>query len=204
MIPNESLSSLLMASTWLAPDNLDTGYLFDFELGGIGLNDPSLGMRVQTWTLQLRGDDVVISAENWPEEVLFTRSGVTELSLAFDQNMNPFVAFVEDGDAKFWWFDTNLPGTVFSNLPAGSSNPRCCLDDKRETQTTSSDIILAYILNDNLYFRAQRDRYEDQYLLRETLEGARLIKVGMHRQNRLQFLMQGPLPDGYIGTGFPG
>lgn len=200
MIPNDSLSSLLLPAMWLAPDDLENSYLVDYELGGIGLDDPSQGLKVQTWTLKLVGSDVIISAENWPETILFTRIGITELSLAFDQNMKPFVAFVENDVAKFWWFDTFVGTVVFSTLPAGSRTPRCCLDDKRELQTGTSDIILCYALNGILCRRQQRDRFTIEVqlgALHNTDDGIR--RVGMHEKNRLQFMIQGPLPEGYVG-----
>jgi hypothetical protein len=155
-------------------------------------------MRYQQWDLQLFGNDVIISAANWPPTVLFSKALITEISLAFDQNMNPFVAFVENDVAKFWWFDTVAGMTVFSNLPAGSTTPRCCLDDKRETQTNSSDIILAYVNAGNLYFRMQRDRYGVEYLLKTGVIGG-VKRLGVSTVNRLQFYMQGPIPAGYIG-----
>lgn len=203
MIPNSSLSQITIPGFWIPPDDLENDSLRDYELGGIDLNDPSFGLRFQVWTLTLMNDDVVISAPTVPLTVLFTRTGITELSLAFDQNMNPFVAFVENGVAKFWWYDTVVSQQVFSSLPANSITPRTCLDDKRETQTNSSDIILAYLLNDNLYFRAERDRYSVQYLLKTGVFNptsglpARLKRVGMTDQNRLQFLLQSDLPKGY-------
>ena len=195
-IPNNSLSSVLLTAHFLEPDDRENFLLMDLELGGVGLNDPSQGLRVQTWTLRYfpASGDMVIDAPNSLPTILFTRSNITEISLAFDQNMNAFVAFVESGDAKFWWFDTQVSMTVFTNLPAGSLTPRCCLDDKRETQTGSSDIILAYALNAKLYFRQQRDRYTIQYLLQDPFVDptfglpAVLKRVGMNKVNRLQFL----------------
>lgn len=195
-IPNNSLSSLLLTAHFLPPDDLDSFLLMDLELGGVALNDSSEGLRFQTWTLRYfpSTGNMVIDAPNTSASTLFTRSNITEISLAFDQNMNTFVAFVESGDAKFWWFDTDIPGTTFTNLPAGSLTPRCCLDDKRETQTGSSDIILAYVLSAKLYFRMQRDRYGVQYLLQDPFVHpefgfpAVLKRIGMNKVNRLQFL----------------
>lgn len=195
-IPGESLSSLLLTDHFLVPDNLETYPLVVYELGGIGLNDPSEGLRYQTWTLRYfpTAGDMVIEAPNTAPTILFNRSNITEIDLAFDQNMNPFVAFVESGQAKFWWFDTNVSATVFTSLPASSLTPRCCLDDKRETQTSSSDIILCYVLNGKLYYRQQRDRYTVQRLLQDPflhpqfLLPAVLVRVGMNQINRLQWL----------------
>jgi len=202
-IPNSSLSSLPILGLYLNPDNLDTFNLQDYELGGIGLNDTSQGMRYQTWTLQLVGDDVIISAPEWPQTILFDLTDtlsidpITELSLAFDQNMNPFVAFVQGNQARFWWYDSDLPGITFTNLPAGARTPRCCLDDKRETQTPTSDIILSYIEDDKLYYRYQGERYITAHLLKADVTG-NLVKVGMNNQNRLQWTIQDPPPPGAI------
>lgn len=194
VIPDNRLSTLLVAGLWLDADTLENSNLIDYEIGGIGLNDPSQGHYVQIWTLQLVGDDVIIYADNWPEEILFTRTGITELSLAFDQNMNPFVAFVENDVAKYWWYDTNLGDTTFTSLPAGSRTPRCTLDDKRQNMTSTSDIILSYIgSNDTLYFRMERERYTVERTLKTGVIG-RIKRVGMNHYNRLQWLIQDPLP----------
>lgn len=205
VIPGQVLSSLPLTAHFIPPDDEDSFNLFVKELGGIGLNDPSAGLRYQNWTLRYfpASGDMVISAPNTPMTTLFTRSGITEIDLAFDQNMNPFVTFVEAGVAKFWWFDTNISQTVFSNLPANSLTPRCCLDDKRSTQTNSSDICLCYVLNGNLYARFQRERYQTQWALKvpflHPVFGlpAVLVRVGMNKVNRLQFLCDLAQPMGW-------
>ena len=197
MIPAPYNSAVLITDHWLEPDDRENYLLLDYEQGGIALNDPTQGLRVQAWTLTYAplSADMIIKDEALNATVLFNRPSITQISLAFDQNMNPFVAFTEDdaGTAEpwFWWFDTDLADTVFTPLPAGAVNPVCCLDDKRETQTFSSDIILAYVLNDNLYFRAQRDRYTVEYLYYFGLPENTICKrVGMNKKNRLQFLME--------------
>jgi hypothetical protein len=196
-IPDNRLSSLLISDHFLVPDDLVTYPLMVFELGGIGLNDPTEGLRVQTWTLRYfpASGDMVISADNTSPTVLFNRPDVTEIDLAFDQNMNPFVCFVQDGTARFWWFNTDTAQTEFTDLPANSLTPRCCgADDKRETQTIASDIILCYVNNGALKMRMQRDRYIQEYTLQSPFLHpvyelpAVIKKVGMNQKNRLQWL----------------
>ncbi len=148
-------------------------------------------------TLRAVNTKVLISAPNSPETVLFERLGnVIEVSLAFDQNMNPFVAFVEgieeSNTAWFWWFDTVVQQQIFTQLPDNTKTPRATLDDKRFLQSNSSDIILGYILNNNLYMRRQRDRFGVVYLLYESVNGL-LSKLGMTDKNRLQFRLQSNL-----------
>jgi hypothetical protein len=165
----------------------------DYELGGIGLNDPSAGLQYQIWVATYDPDtgDVSLEAPNTVQTVIFNALEVTELSLAFDQNMRPFFAFVQNGQAKFRWYDTVLGANRITDLDPSDISPRCCLDDKRELQVTQGnvDIILAYVRNNNLYYRQQRDRYEVEYLLKEEVNGV-LLRVGMNKEYRLQFYLE--------------
>ena len=193
---NSGISSLLVADHFLPPDDLDNFFLLDYENGGIALNDPIEGLNYQMWTLRYfpGSGDMVVEADNTTPTILFNRPDVTEISLAFDQNMNPFVTFVQAGVAKYWWWDTSQALQIFSDLPVDSRSPRCCIDDKRDERSGTSDIILTYIRNDILYERMERERYT----IERTLQSPMLhpifglpvviIKVGMHRSNRLQWL----------------
>ena len=196
MIPDDRLSTLLVTGDFLPPDDLDTGLLLDYELGGNDLNDPTGGLRLKVWTLRYfpESGDMSISAPDISPVVLFTRSGITEISLAFDGNMDPVVAFVESGQAKFWWFDTVAGTTVFSNLPAGTLTPKVCHDDKRPLESGSSDVILSYVVDGRLEFRQERDRYTIAYILMDPFIHPELSlpvvlkRVGMSKENRLQWL----------------
>lgn len=205
MLPDHVLSSTLVYGNYLYPDYLYTDGLVDYEMGGVGLSDASTGLLVQVWTATLvgvpgeAGTAVHVSAPNTPDTLLFQRDGITEISLAFDQNMRPFIAFVAAGQATFWWYDATLPGARFTDLPTGSSSPKCTLDDKRplETLAGTSDILLAYIRTDNLYYREQRDRYTVEYLLSADLStkliAPKVRKLGMNDVSRVQFYLYGSL-----------
>jgi hypothetical protein len=187
------LSSEVRPAEYQAPDDRDPpSALVDYELGGRALNDSSEGLGVHVWTC--RADEagrVYLSAPGQPETLAFTALGITELSLAFDQNMRPFVAFIQSGQAKFRWYDTVLGANRITNLSTDDHSPRCCMDDKRDFATSlgQNDVILAYVRGGNLYYRQQRDRYENEYLLHEGVPG-RFLRVGMHRENRLQFMFE--------------
>lgn len=205
MLPGHVLSTTLQYGNFLYPDYLYTDGLVDYELGGKGLSDASTGLMVQVWTATLvgvpgeAGTSVHVSAPNTPDTLLFQRDGITEISLAFDQNMKPFIAFVAAGQATFWWYDATLPGQKFTDLPVGSSSPKCTLDDKRNLQTLAgtSDILITYIKDDNLYYREQRDRYTIEYLLKADLStlllAPRVGKLAMANKERVQFYLYGSL-----------
>lgn len=153
----------------------------DYEMGGIGINDTSQGLSVKLWTVRLSGDDVLLSAEDVADSVLFSRSGITSLGLAFDQSMRPLVTFVESGQGKFWWFDTTIPGMTFTDLPAGVSDPCCTLDERRIAHGGSSDVIIAYTRAGSLYYRQQRDRYTIERVLEPVVTGPLLV-LGVNDQ----------------------
>jgi hypothetical protein len=200
---NSGISSTLVSGHFLVPDDLDTLYLLDYELGGFGLNDTSEGLDYQTWTLRYfpSTEDMVVQSPNTAPTILFNRPDITEISLAFDQNMNPFVTFVQAGTAVFWWWNTVTAQQEFDNLPANTITPRCCIDDKRDGRSGTSDIILTYVTSGVLYNRQERDRYTEQYTLQnpfvhpDTGLAAVLIKVGMNEHNRLQWLCDLASPD---------
>ena len=171
--------------------------LVDFELGGILIQDPSQGLEVQDWKGEYYNGKVYLSTENGLGRILlFQMSGIKEISIAFDANMAPFVAYMKEvgGEVKYeswyYWFDPLVNNFVHTKLPDFSYYPKCCLDDKRGfIQNGSRDVILAYMREDKLYYRQQRDRYTIEYLLWTGFR-ARLNKVGMNLQNRLQFQLQ--------------
>jgi hypothetical protein len=202
MIPMGRLSTTPVPSAFVPPDELEGAATFefgpisDYELGGKAISDPSLGNQDRPWTMTANeaGEVYFTAAEN-PEALFVTLPGLTELSFAFDQNMRPVLAYIQAGVPRLRWYDT-VPGAyVVTDLPAGSISPRVTLDDKRQTQTAlgENDVILAYIRSGNLYYRQQRDRYETEYLL-GVVGSAKLIRIGMNVENRLQFLLEEIIP----------
>lgn len=184
-IPENRISTILQEAPYFSPDDLARESLTDYEQGGFDLLDTTQDMSFQRWTLTYNDPNVTVTAENSNGGLLFSLPGITELSLAFDQNMNPFVTYVVGGQAWYWWFNPQLTQQEHVQMQSSVLNPRCCLDDKRIGQVSASDIILAYVLNNNLYYREQRDRFEIEYLLQAGVSN--LYSVGMGEHLRLQF-----------------
>lgn len=185
MLPEDALSVKAHNSPFLLPIRPDL--LTDYEWGGIGLNDPSQGLQVQIWTIYYEDGGVKIIAPNASPVTIFSALNITELSLAFDQNMRPQIAYVESGIAKLRWFDSNVGQTVTTVFDVTIKNPRVSLDDAREYQVGNSDVILAYIKEGNLCFRKQRQRFEVEYVRAPTR--GKLRQIGMNKTLRFQFLM---------------
>lgn len=188
MLPDNRASVFPIPGRFCWPDSLVTSRLVDYELGGLAINDASQGLMVQRWTLSYRANtDVVLKPDSGSETVLFSTSEIEELSLAFDQNMRPHVAYAKADHVHLWWFDTTEGDYVFTDFGVGRC-PRLALDDKRPTQVLTSDIIFAYIRGANLYYRQQRDRFATERLLRSNIDArTRLKNIGMSQNWRMQF-----------------
>lgn len=188
MLPENRASVIPIAGLFQAPDDQRTSPLIDQELGGVALNDPSQGLRLQTWTLSYQNNvDIVLRPQFGSPTVLFSASEVSEVALTFDQNMRPIVAYRQEGDLFLRWWDSLASAFTVTNFGEGLS-PRLALDDKRESQRGDSDVIFAYIKGSSLCYRQQRDRYETERVLRAGLDAATRIKaIGMTRNWRLQF-----------------
>lgn len=196
MLPLNELSSTAAVTGYPDPVKQPGDFLVDWERGGVALNDPSQGLEVQVWKLTaVRDHDNIdlrhlhLTSPMGADHLLFSGEKITEVALSFDQNMNPFVAFVQDGVAKFYWYDPTLSAMTTTNLPAGSVTPRCTIDDKRATNIAKSDNLLAYVRAGWLRVRYQRDRYLIEYDLIEVGD-AELVSMAMNKALRIQFRLR--------------
>lgn len=192
MIPTGGRSTTTVPSQFA--DSFDTGSpLIDIEYGGIAINDASMGLMYQPWTLRYDAPsgDMILSPRSGTPTVLFNRSGITEVSLAFDRNMQPAVAFVQNGQAKFYFYSPIDDNFVMWETQLGQAkNPKVTHDDKRDTESSRSDVILAYVMGNSIRYRQQRDRYLTEYTFATSGVNA-LYRVGMNKGGRLQFMYDG-------------
>lgn len=186
MMSGNAPSPVPVPGRYLFPIRRRTVPLVDFEAGAAGLNDPTGGLSLKLWTARYFDGAVRVSAPDVAETVLFTRPNITSIGLSFDQNMRPFVAFSDDTGGHYWWYDSTLGAQVFSDLPAGSTNLCCSMDERRERLLSVSDIILAYNRDNNLYFRQQRDRFATEYLFASAVN-SELTGIGKTTGLRMQF-----------------
>lgn len=206
MIPGGNLSNPTVWSPYLVPDGEVTSDTEDYNLGGVGLSDPSQGLEYQNWhgfvtSLNRPSSAVWLESSNTPAVQIMSSPYITWMRFTFDQNMHPFVTFISQEGSGYYWWDPQIPGNVKFIFPSalGITFCACGLDDKRffAALLGESDIILSYVRNNNLCYRQQRDRYGTEYILAANinliLANARVSKVGMNLGGRLQFYLQGDL-----------
>ena len=174
------------------------GTLVDYELGGIALNDPSQGLMVQNWRARYVPPDIKVGPFPYSaESTVISPSGVvTELSLAFDQNMHANVAYVMNGTAYLYYYDSVDEDHRTIELADGAESPFLCLDDKRpfSTTTNANDVLALYIVGNKLRYRQQRERFGVERELYTLPSGQfRVKRFGMHQALRVQIELESRL-----------
>lgn len=189
MLPGgQGLSPKPVLSDFLEPRDRPYDPLVSPEYGGPALNVPATSRLARIWIAFVEGDNVYVAPEDGlgAATLLFTESGIETVSLAFDQNMNPTIAYKALGVVKLWWFDSTVEHMVTTSWP-GVTSAQVTTDDKRDTQVPRSDIIFAYTTSDlRLCYRMQRERYTVEHQLYAPVKGS-ITRLGMNRKNRLQF-----------------
>lgn len=191
MIPGFTPTSVFTAFR----DPLDEPYtaLAHINLGGLGLNDPSLGLEYQRWTTAYTGTAIEVRPEIGVDLFTITRPGVTSVSGAFDANMAPTLGYMDAGGARCYFFNSLL-GAFDTLTIATATSCQVCMDDSRTfaVQAGITDVIFAYVRAGNLYYRQQRDRYTVEYLI-GTSDGKELLRCGQTIDYRCAFKL-GPQP----------
>jgi len=197
MIPDNSLSSKPIIADILGGRATPVSAMQDYENGGIALNDASEGLLYQIWTGSLEGENIYIEAPNTAKTLVYSGANITEFSFTFDQNMRIVITFIQSNIAKLYWYDSTIEDYATTAFESGARCPKVFLDDKRASQTGNSDVLLFYMLDNELYYRQQRDRFEIRYMLADIINdypnekgSSKLINVGMGKNWRLQFTLR--------------
>ncbi len=185
-LPNNQLSATPVPSGYLSPDaHIRVNTLYDYERGGVALNDASEGVNTYDWKVWIEGDDILLARAPYDNPTTpITAAGTTEVSLAFDQNMRPAVAYMHAGVCKLYWYDTTIPGPTTTTF-ADCTNPMLCMDDKRQGADSYNDILFIYVRAGWIRYRQQRDRYTVERNLVAVPPG-RIQQVGMNQGLRVQ------------------
>ena len=192
MMPDNEKSTVSVVANFEGGRGKPTSGVIDYELGGIAINDPSKGLDYQIWRSRKIQDRILLDNPDISEPIIILDlPNVTEFSFTFDQNMRVTIAYVQKGTSYIKWYDTQA-GEMVTTTIGKVKTPRVSLDDKRTIARVDSDVILAYVKNDNkIYYRYQRDRYGVEYKLSDIDASAGLVKIGMMNNYRFGFMIRG-------------
>lgn len=188
MLPDSRLSVSGQRASYLSPDNLQ-GYTrrLDYERGGAAIGDASTGLDYQNWRVYYDSTsfDVRLADESGFDQSMFKSVGLTQVALAFDFNMRPVIAYTEAGLTWLRRFNTAGDQTEKLLIPS-ATQPRLCLDDKRQEFAADADILLFYLKGDSICMRVQREDFLTEHVLATEVVGTRLGRVGMTTGWRVQ------------------
>lgn len=191
MIPANKLSSELVYSDWIIdyPDDAFTS-TSGFELGGEDININTLDLNSHMWRYFYENNTVKLQRIDADHQIdLEVIPGITQLSLTFNQSLVPTYTYVQNGTTYLKWFDTADQTYKTTNFGSTFRSPRVVLDIKDKLSTVS-DVLFFYMKNNTeLCVRYQRDRFSTEYVL-NTMTPHTILRVGMNKLNRIQFLME--------------
>lgn len=201
MIPGGKFTTEPDVSPYRPPLDLPYDPLNQIVWGGKALFDPSEGRMVKYWQVSYSNGDINVFPVGGPVEFTLSLTGwdifawdskewdpdsieiqVDSVSLAFDPAMRPVIGWQSGTDSNMYYFD----GTQYIILTiTNTTSSRVFLDDPRDFNTLGSDVMIAYTKNNKLFYRQERENYEDEKLIGSTEKF--LIKAGLNTGNRLQF-----------------
>lgn len=186
-LPEPLLINEPVTSPFMYPRSKSYPLIESWELGGVAIGDSSEELTRYNWQAWTDGRTITIKRSDLDTyHVLLMDDNITEIDFTFDQNMRPCIAYVAGGVSKLYWYDTQQAKQVIDEYPL-ITNPRVSLDDKRRFNVANSDIIFAYIRDDKLCYRQQRQRFSVEYVLATDAKKRLLWRIGMGRQNRFLF-----------------
>jgi hypothetical protein len=191
MIPDKSG---LSTADFVAPRNIHNTLRESYETGGKELGDISKGFFQQVWRAYIDRMDVVITKNLSSGEVLRITclKKPKEIDLTFDQNMRPVVAYTVDGGGYIYYFNAQIAGYSHDWIP-DVRNMRVSLDDKRGFRLDNSDVVLAYMYQNKLFYALQRNRFINPTLVEDFSSSHHkkiLWKIGMTTENRFGFYVR--------------
>jgi len=189
MIPE--LSSTPVPASFVERVSVYNRTLLDYENGGPELGEQTDEVSYE-WEASSDGHSIWVSREGVSPILVLESTNISHIALAFDQTMNPHVAYISNGVVSFYWFDTLLGDFTTMILP-GTRSPQLCSDEKNPLLSSDRDIILAYIKDTDLCIRVQRERFQTEHVFATGIaEDSVLAAIGMNIGRRLQFQIVTP------------
>lgn len=185
MLPDNMLSSAAIFGGFLVPNRIND--LIDYEWGGKDLLDASEGMQVKIWTCFYEDGWIKITDNAGLRYSILEVAEVTQLGFAFSLSMRVYVTYVAVGRAFFYWYDSTTSAYITTDYGVETITPQLSLDDVRNSQSGNADVIFAYVRDDVLYTRMQRDRFQIEY---EMGAANQLVQIGMTNNYRFAFALK--------------
>lgn len=148
----------------------EDSFSFDINIketiyGGIDLNDSSFGLNYQLWDISYVNNQVIVTSRlNNKQYIIYEIENATDISVVFDQNMNPWCLYQKEEQYYFYWYDVTINQyslTLFENIVT----PFMFMDLIGSIFSDQSSINIFYIKDGKIYCTQQSSRFTVQNLL---------------------------------------
>lgn len=148
----------------------EDSFSFDINIketiyGGIDLNDSSFGLNYQLWDISYVNNQVTVTSRlNNKQYIIYEVEDATDISVAFDQNMNPWCLYQKEEQYYLYWYDVTINQyslTLFENIVT----PFMFMDLIGSVFSDQSSINIFYIKDNSLYCTQQSTRFTVNNLL---------------------------------------
>lgn len=172
MLPENKLSKDPIDGAFMVPEKID-------ELEDYSLHFSSR----EVVRCYYEGQNIRYSHMGVVYDVL-TVPNLTALSFTLDQNLRPLLVYVQNKKTYMYWFNSAIGKMEVKLWGEGYLTPQVALDDLRIENSSQIDIIFAYIKDENLCIRYQRDRFTTETVLGPS---DRLFQMGALNNHRFGF-----------------
>lgn len=199
------LSTTTVVGSLLPPEDNNFNQWKPYELGPVALEDISQGLDYQSWYLTYdfgTGEITANAMTSGYSGVVITVPNLVHMTFAFDQSGRISIAYSTTTSSYLYWYDSGVGDTVTTDLGSNVIAPHLTLDDKRETQSSKSDMLLWYTKENtglyDLYMLIQRERFQTEHLMKAGIASRYIKYVGMTNELRLQIQLNSNIPAGPV------
>lgn len=148
----------------------EDSFSFDINIketiyGGIDLNDSSSGLNYQLWDISYVNNQVIVTSRlNNKQYIIYEIENATDISVVFDQNMNPWCLYQKEEQYYLYWYNVTINQyslTLFENIVT----PFMFMDLIGSIFSDQSSINIFYIKDGKIYCTQQSSRFTVQNLL---------------------------------------
>ena len=161
--------------------------------GGVAIGDTSEPLNKYIWDGEYDKDTGSFSfwrrdlGKNTKTTVFEGKKDILSIDFCFDQNMRAFISYEQNYQSYYWHFNAENSTYDEVKLENATRFPRCCLYTAQPYSIPDSDVIIAYIRNNKLLFRVQRERFLKEYLIKEDPKKTMLWKFWFSSDGRVIF-----------------
>ena len=168
------------------PRNKITKATEEYSLGGIEVENTSMGLKSNVWVSYLGSENrVLLRRVDREEEItVFEYADIDWLSFTFDQNMRPIHSFMSKGKSYIRFY-TGLQFEI--KEIEGVRFPNVILDLYDAEDIPVSDVVLAYIRDGKLIYTLQRTKFTDEVIVATDSNKSMVQKIGILTDGRFGF-----------------